>query len=145
MTEINKRSLTFGIIFGFIVWFLAFMIVGSAYYDYAANKPIENPDFSLYVTLLIVNTIIMTVIMALYIWKYEQNNRIYPDNWSIDAIILGVIICAMNFIMDALFFGVMMQRNLLAYYFLESTTGYMYPAIILINWLIAYLLYGKNE
>ena len=145
MAEINKKSLILGIIFGFAAWFWAFMIVGSAYYDYAANKPIENPDFGVYVTLLIVNTIISTVIMVLYIWKYEQNNRIYPDNWFIDAILLGVIICAMNFIMDALFFGVMMQRNLLAYYFLESTTGYMYPTIILITWLIAYFIYGKSE
>lgn len=145
MADINKKPLMFGIIFGFIVWFLAFMIVGSAYYNYAANEPIENPDFGLYIILLIVNVIVMTVIMALYIWKYEQNNRIYPENWSIDAIILGIILCGMNFLLDALFFGVMMQRNLLAYYFLESTTGYMYPGIILITWLITYFIYGKKE
>ncbi|MHA1147217.1 MAG: hypothetical protein ACTSR8_03135 [Promethearchaeota archaeon] len=145
MAEINKKSLIMGIIFGFAAWFWAFIIVGSAFYDFATNKPIETPDFGLYVILLIANMIISIAIIALYIWKYEQKNLIYLEGWSIDAIILGTIICAMNFIMDALFFGVIMQRNLLAYYFLESTTGYMYPAIILITWLVAYLIYGKNE
>ena len=85
MTDINKKSLILGIIFGFAAWFWAFMIVGSAFWDYQTNKPIENPDMGVYITLLIVNVIISTIIMALYIWKYEQENPIIEDNWSLDA------------------------------------------------------------
>jgi len=79
-----------------------------------------------------------------YVWKYEQTNPIVAGNWAIDAIVLGAIICGMNFLYDALFFS-MMGRNLLAYFWLETTTGYFYPAIILTTYLIAYFIYGRNE
>ena len=93
------------------------MIVGSAFFDYSTNEPIENPNMGVYVWLLIVNLMITLVILALYLWKYEQDHPILDDNWLLDAIILGVILCGMNFLLDAMFFG-MMGRDLLAYFFL---------------------------
>jgi len=145
MVEINKKSLILGIILGFLSWLWAFIIVGSAFYDYAANKPIENPNMGVYVALLIVNTIVSIVVASIYLWKYEQNNPIIPDKWAIDAIVLGVIICAMNFLLDILFFGVFAQKNLISYFFLETTTGYFYPLIILVTLLLAYLIYGRKN
>ncbi|MFX0186397.1 MAG: hypothetical protein ACFE8A_01540 [Candidatus Hodarchaeota archaeon] len=145
MAEIKVKSLVLAIIFGFVSWLWAFIIVGSAYYDWAANKPIENPDFGVYVVLLIVNVIISIIITAIYLWKYEQINPIILDKWAIDAIILGVIICAMNYLFDILFFGVLMQRNLFTYFWLESTAGYSYPFIILMTLILAYLIYGRKE
>ena len=144
MAEINKKSLVFAIILGLVSWFLAFIIVGSAFYDYAANKPITNPDMGIYITLLIVNAIISYIIVILYLWKWEQNNPIIPDKWAIDAIVLGAIICGLNVLMDVLFFGVMMQMNLFAYFFLQSTAGYFYILIIPITLLLAYLIYGRK-
>jgi hypothetical protein len=144
MGKLNIKSLVLAIILGFANWLWAFIIVGSAFYDFVANKPIENPNIGFYIVLLIVNVIISTLIIALYIWKYEQNNPIIADKWAIDALVLGIIICGMNFLLDALFFG-MLGRNLVAYFWLESTTGYMYPAIILITYILAYLIYGKKK
>jgi len=144
MAEINIKSLFIGIIFGFLNWLWAFIIVGSAFYDWAANKPIENPNFGIYITLLIINFMVSVIISAIYLWKYEQKNPIIPDKWAIDAIVLGIIICGMNYLFDILFFGVMMQRNLIAYFWLESTAGYMYPLIIPITLLLAYLIYGRK-
>lgn len=145
MVEINMKSLVLGIVFGFLAWLWAFIIVGSAYWDFIANKPIANPNFGVYMTLLIVNLIISIIIFVLYLWKYEQNNPIIPDKWALDAIVLGIIICAMNYLLDIIFFGLMMQRNLIAYFFLESTAGYSYPIIILITFILAYLIYGRKE
>ena len=144
MSEINKKSLLFAIILGILAWFWAFMIVGSAFFDYSTNEVIEDPDIGLYISMLIVNAIISIVIFALYIWKYEQENPIIANNWVLDAIVLGMIICGMNFLFDALFFG-MMGRNLIAFFWFETTTGYFYPAIILETYLIAYFIYGKNK
>ena len=145
MTEINKKSLIFGIILGFLSWLWAFIIVGSAFYDFAANKPIENPDFGVYIGLLILTFIVSIIIEALYLWKYEQNNKIVPDKWALDAIILGAIICGMNYLFDIIFFGLFTDRDLFAYFFLESTAGYAYPIIILVILVLAYVIYGRKE
>ena len=145
MVEFNVKSLVIAIVFGFVSWLWAFIIVGSAYYDWVANKPIENFNFGVYVALFIVNLIASIIISAIYLWKYEQKNPIIHDKWAIDAIILGVIICAMNYLFDILFFGVLMQRNLFAYFWLESTAGYSYPFIILMTLIFAYLIYGRRD
>ena len=144
MAEINSKSLIIGIILGFAAWLWAFIIVGSSVYDFIENKP-RPFDFGLYVAMLIVTAIVSIVIFALYLWKYEQNNPIISDGWGIDAIILGIIICAMNFIFDIIFFGLIAQRNLISYFFLETTTGYAYPFIIFEILIIAYLIYGKKS
>ena len=144
MGELNFKSLVFGIIFGFLSWLWAFILVGAAFYDWVANKPIENPNFGVYVTLLIVTFIISIVVIGIYLWKYEQKNPIILNKWALDAVILGIIICTMNFLLDAIFFG-MLGRNLIAYFFLETTTGYLYPLIILETLILAYLIYGKNK
>ncbi|TFG23403.1 MAG: hypothetical protein EU532_13510 [Promethearchaeota archaeon] len=144
MAEFNIKSLVFGIIFGFLSWLWAFILVGAAFYDWVANKPIENPNFGVYVTLLIVTFIVSIIIIGVYLWKVEQKNPIVANKWAIDAVILGIIICKMNFLLDALFFG-MLGRNLIAYFFLETTTGYLYPLIILETFILAYLIYGKNK
>ena len=57
MTELNVKSLILGIIFGFLSWLWAFILVGAAFYDWVANKPIENPNFGVYVILLIITFI----------------------------------------------------------------------------------------
>jgi len=145
LVDLNTKSLLLGIILGFLSWIWAFLIVGSAFFDYTTNEPISNPNLGLYAILLVVNIIISVIILGFYLKKYEQSNPIIPENWSLDALLLGGILCAMNFILDAIFFGLLMQRNLIAYYFLETTTGYFYPAIILITWLIAYFSYGKER
>ena len=144
MGVINKKSLVFGIILGLASWLWAFIIVGSAFYDYAANKPNTNPNMGYYITVLIVNAIISYFIVILYLWKWEQNNPIIPDKWAIDAIVLGAIICGLNVLLDVLFFGVMMQMNLVVYFFLQSTAGYFYILIIPITLLLAYLIYGRK-
>jgi len=131
------------IILGLLAWFWAFMIVGSAFFDYTTNQPIANPNIGVYVTMIFINAIVSIVIFALYIWKYEQNNPIIANKWAIDAIILGVIICGMNFLLDALFFGIM-GRNLLSYFWIETTTGYFYPAIIIETYILAFLIYGRK-
>ena len=145
MADINIKSLVLAIILGFASWLWAFIIVGSAFYNFATNQQIENPNIGYYVAMLIVNTIISIIIFILYLWKWEQNNPIIPDKWVIDAIILGAIICGMNFLMDILFFGIFAQRNLIAYFWLETTTGYAYPALIIITLILAYLIYGRKE
>jgi hypothetical protein len=141
---INKKSLILAVLLGFASWFWAFIIVGSAFYDYTTNKPITNPNIGFYVILLIINAVLSIIVFALYLWKYEQTNPILPEKWSLDAILIGIIICGMNFLLDALFFGGM-GRNLLTYFFLETTTGYFYPLIILEIYLLAYFIYGKNK
>ncbi|MFX0073384.1 MAG: hypothetical protein ACFFAO_20085 [Candidatus Hermodarchaeota archaeon] len=143
MAEINIKSLVLGFIMGFLNWLWAFIIVGSAYYDFATNTP-RPFVFEFYIALLIVNAAISLAIFTIYLWKYEQNNPIIPDKWAIDAVILGAIICAMNFLFDILFFGVFLQLDLLAYFFLESTAGYFYPTIILWMLVLAYLIYGRK-
>ena len=145
MADINIKSLVLAITLGFASWLWAFIIVGSAFYNFATNQPIENPNIGYYVAMLIVNTIISIVVLILYLWKWEQKNPIIPDKWAIDAIILGAIICGMNFLMDILFFGIFTQRNLIAYFWLETTTGYAYPALIIITLILAYLIYGRKE
>ena len=144
MAEINSKSLIIGIILGFAAWLWAFIIVGSSVYDFIENKP-RPFDFGLYVAMLIVTAIVSIVIFALYLWKYEQNNQIITNGWAIDAIILGIIICAMNFIFDIIFFGLIMHRNLISYFVLVTTTGYAYPFIILEILIIAYLIYGRKS
>ena len=145
MADINIKSLILAIILGFASWLWAFIIVGSAFYNFATNQQIENPNIGYYVAMLIVNTIISIIILILYLWKWEQKNPIIPDKWAIDAIILGAIICGMNFLMDILFFGIFTQRNLIAYFWLETSTGYAYPALIIITLILAYLIYGRKE
>ena len=145
MADINIKSLVLAIILGFASWLWAFIIVGSAFYNFATNQQIENTNIGYYVAMLIVNTIISIVVLILYLWKWEQKNPIIPDKWAIDAIILGAIICGMNFLMDILFFGIFTQRNLIAYFWLETSTGYAYPALIIITLILAYLIYGRKE
>lgn len=83
--------------------------------------------------------------MALYLWKYENNHPIIQDIWALDAVVLGLIICIMNYLLDIIFFGLILQIDLFNYFFLESTAGYMYPIIILITLGLAYLIYGRKE
>lgn len=142
MTEINIKSLILAIILGCANWYWAFVIVGSAYVD-----PMGNPKpfvFEYYLAMLIINAIISILVFALYMWKYEQNNPIIPDRWALDAVIFGIILCGMNFLFDAIFFGLILHMDLIAYFWLQSTTGYLYPLIILETYLIAYLIYGRN-
>lgn len=143
MGKINIKSLVLGIILGFASWLWAFIIVGSAFYDFVSNKQIENPNMGMYISLIIVSAILSIVITALYLWKYEQNHPILEDKWSLDAILLGIILCGMNFLFDAMFFGAA-GRNLVAYFWLETTTGYFYPLIILETWILAYFIYGRK-
>jgi hypothetical protein len=143
MNDINKKSLLLAIILGFLAWFWAFIIVGFAFFDYSTNQPIANPNIVVYVTMLLINAIVSITIFALYIWKYEQKNPIIANKWAINAIVLGAIICGLNFLLDALFFG-MMGRNLLSYFWLETTTGYFYPAIIFETYILAFLIYGRK-
>ncbi|MFW9899336.1 MAG: hypothetical protein ACFFDO_08780 [Candidatus Thorarchaeota archaeon] len=145
MAEVNVKSLVLAIILGFASWLWAFIIVGSTFYDFATNQPIENPNMGYYVAMLVVTAIISIVILILYLWKWEQKKPIIPDKWVIDAIILGVIICGMNFLMDILFFGIFAHRNLIAYFWIETTTGYAYPSLIIITFILAYVIYGKKE
>ncbi len=145
MVEINIKSLILTFVLGFASWLWAFIIVGSAFVDPMTGQPIANPNFSYYMAMLIVNFILTIVVAALYMWKCEQNNPILAENWALDAIIFGVILCGMNFLLDALFFGVFMQKDLLSYFWLETTTGYFYPAIILETLILAYLIYGRKE
>jgi hypothetical protein len=142
--DLNIKSLILAVVLGFASWFWAFMIVGSVFFDYTTNEPITNPAPGAYITMLIVNAIISLVVFILYIWKYEQKHPIIGDNWLLDALILGIIICGMNFLLDALFFGAM-GRNLILYFWVETTTGYFYPAIILEVVIIAYLIYGRQN
>lgn len=144
MVGVNIKSLVLAIIIGFASWLWAFIIVGSAVYDFVANKP-KPFDFGLYITMLIINAIVSVVIFILYLWKYEQNNAIIPEKWAIDAVLFGVIICAMNFIFDILFFGLFAQRDLISYFFFETTTGYFYPLIIVEILIIAYIIYGRKK
>jgi len=144
LVKVKIKSLIFAIILGFVSWFWAFIIVGSAFYDFVENKP-RSFDFGLYILMLIVTVIVSISIFAVYLWKYEQNNPIILDGWFIDALILGAIICAMNFIFDIIFFGIISQRNLITYFFLDTKTGYFYPIIILEIIIIAYLIYGKKD
>ncbi|MGQ4876385.1 MAG: hypothetical protein ACP6IY_20165 [Promethearchaeia archaeon] len=144
MEKINLKSLILAFILGFLSWLWAFIIVGSAFFDYTTNKPIKNPSMSVYITMLIINIILTIAVLILYLWKYEQNHPIFENNWVIDALILGAIICGLNFLLDAIFFG-MMGRNLLAYFFLETSTGYLYPLIIVETIVFAYLIYGKKK
>jgi len=145
MVQLNFKSLIFSIIFGFLSWLWAFILVGAAFYDWIANKPIENPNFGVYVTLIIITFIVSIIIIGIYLWKFEQKNPIIPDRWAIDAVVLGIVICAMNFIFDILFFGIFAQRDLIAYFFFETTTGYFYPLIIVEILIISYLIYGRKE
>jgi hypothetical protein len=144
MTEINFKSLIYAIVVGFAAWFWAFIIVGSAVYDFVENKP-RSFIFEVYVSLLIINAIISAIVFALYLWKYERLNPIIPDKWLLDAILFGIIISAMNYLFDIIFFGVFLQQNLIIYFFIESTAGYFYPLIILEILLLAYLIYGREQ
>ena len=101
------KSLILAIILGFASWLWAFVIVGSAFFDYATNQPIQNPNMGFYAAMLILNLILTIVVIAIYLWKFEQKNPIIPDKWAIDAIVFGIILCGMNFLLDAIFFGIM--------------------------------------
>ncbi len=81
MVEIKSKSLIIGIILGFAAWLWAFIIVGSAIYDFIENKP-RPFDFGFYVAMLIVTAIVSIAIFALYLWKYEQNNPIISNGWG---------------------------------------------------------------
>ena len=116
MAEINIKSLVLAIIIGFASWLWAFIIVGSAVYDFAANKP-KPFVFEVYVAMLIINAIVSVIIFVVYLWKYEQSNPIISEKWALDAVFFGAIICAMNFIFDILFFGLFAQRDLISYFF----------------------------
>lgn len=144
LAEINIKSLVLAFILGFAAWLWAFIIVGSAVYDFVANKP-RPFVFEVYVAMLVINAIVSVIIFVLYLWKYEQNNPIIAEKWALDAVLFGAIICAMNFIFDILFFGLIAQRDLISYFFFETTTGYFYPLIILEILIIAYIIYGRKE
>lgn len=144
MKEINIKSLVLAIIVGFAAWLWAFIIVGSAFYDFVANKP-KPFVFEVYIAMLILNAIVSIIIFALYLWKYEQSNPIIAEKWSLDAVLFGAIVCAMNFIFDILFFGLFAQQDLILYFFFETTTGYFYPLIIVEMLIIAYIIYGRRE
>lgn len=144
MGKVNIKSLILAIILGFASWLWAFVIVGSAFFDYTTNQPIQNPNMGFYAAMLILNLILTIVVVALYLWKFEQKHPIIPDKWAIDAIIFGIILCGMNFLLDAIFFG-LMGRNLISYFWIETTTGYFYPAIVLETLFLAYLIYGRKE
>ncbi len=145
MAEINIKSLVLAIVLGFASWLYAFIIVGSTFYDFSTGQQIQNPNFGYYIAMLIVTFIISIIVLGIYLWKYEQKNPIISDKWALDAVVLGAIICGMNFLLDAIFFGVMLQVDLIAYFWLQTTTGYLYPLIILETLILAYLIYGRKE
>ncbi|MBD3256503.1 MAG: hypothetical protein GF383_15515 [Candidatus Lokiarchaeota archaeon] len=144
MVKINYKSLVIGILLGFLFWLIGFVVVGSARYDFIANKPVPF-NFGMYGAMLILTFIITLIILVVYLWKYEQNNPIIPDKWAVDALIFGTILCGMNVLFDIIFFGIFLGINLITYFFFQSTTGYIYPLIILETVILAYLIYGKNE
>jgi len=145
MVKINFKSLILAIILGFDSWVWSFFITGSAFVDFRTGEQYKSPNLTLYIILLIVNLVISIFFLTIYVWKYEQDTPIIPERWALDAIILGGIICSIKFLLDSIFFGVMLGMNLILYFWIQSAAGYVYPAIIFEILIIAYFIYGRRR
>ena len=150
LEKVNKKSLISAIIFGsagwffiFVAWLLIFASVGNTLNDYSSN--LNSTLLMYYLIMTIVNVVVIITIIALYMWKYEYNNPIIPKKWALDAIIFGAILCVTNFLFDAIIFGLVLQKDLIMYFWVESVAGYFYPLLIPETLFIAYLIYGRNN
>lgn len=145
MVKINFKSLIIAIILGCDSWVWSLFITGSAFVDFTTFEQYKSPNLTLYIILLIVNLVISLFFLTIYVWKYEKDTPIIPERWALDAIILGGIICFMKFLLDSIFFGIILGMNLIFYFWIQSAAGYVYTAIIFEILIIAYLIYGRRR
>ena len=144
MVKKNFKSLIIAIILGCDSWVWSLFITGSAFVDFTTFEQYKSPNLTLYIILLIVNIVISLFFLTIYVWKYEKDTPIIPERWELDAIILGSIICFMKFLLDSIFFGIIIGMNLILYFWIQSAAGYVYIAIIFEILIIAYLIYGRR-
>ena len=51
----------------------------------------------------------------------------------------------MKFLLDSIFFGVILGLNLILFFWVQSAAGYVYPAIIFEILIITYFIYGRRR
>ena len=112
------KDIIFGVILGFITWVIGFMIVGYA----VMNAP------ELYITTVLVVSIINIILTILIVRFVVSNYRL--EQWALDSLLVGIIITALNFLLDFGVLGVMLQQDFVNY-LLTSTVLVAYPLVIL--------------
>lgn len=133
INDMNKRFLV-PIITGFIIWILAFFIVG---YTQMPDGPEE-----LYLPMVFLSTIIW-LILIIFVFRWYCNKYGLKNEWFREAILFGLIISILQFIFDIIAFMGMMGYTLTEFiddYLLKSTVLILYPLIIAEVTLIAFLL-----
>ena len=108
----------YGLILGVITWIIGFIIVGYA----VINAP------ELYLTTVLITGVINTIFVVLIVCATVS--RTPMSIWAVDALLIGVIIMLLNFLLDFAILGVMLQQDFVNY-LLTSTVLIVYPLAIL--------------
>jgi hypothetical protein len=112
------NDIIYGLILGVITWIIGFIIVGYA----VINAP------ELYLTTVLITGIINTILVVLIV--RVAVSRTPMSIWAADALLIGVIIMLLNFLLDFAILGVMLQQDFVNY-LLTSTVLIVYPLAIL--------------
>ncbi len=112
------NDIIYGLILGVITWIIGFIIVGYA----VINAP------ELYLTTVLITGVINTILVVLIV--RATVSRTPMSIWAVDALVIGVIIMLLNFLLDYAILGVMLQQDFVNY-LLTSTVLIAYPLAIL--------------
>lgn len=112
------QDIGYGIILGVITWVIGFIIVGYA----VMNAP------ELYITTVLITGVINTILVVLIV-RFAVY-RTPMSIWTVDSVLIGIIIMILNFLLDFGVLGVMLQQDFVNY-LLTSTVLIAYPLAIL--------------
>jgi hypothetical protein len=112
------NDIIYGLILGVITWINGFIIVGYA----VMNAP------ELYLTTVLITGIINTILVVLIVRAAVY--RTPMSVWTVDSLLIGLIIMILNFLLDFTILGVMLQQDFVNY-LLTSTVLIVYPLAIL--------------
>lgn len=112
------NDIIYGVTLGVITWIIGFIIVGYA----VINAP------ELYLTTVLITGVINTILVVLIVRAVVA--RTPMSIWAVDALVIGVIIMLLNFLLDFAILGVMLQQDFVNY-LLTSTVLIVYPLAIL--------------
>ena len=131
----NKKIMS-ALKIGIILWIIGMLLVGFLGHDQDGDKTV------LYIPMVITTGIVSFIVLYRFINK-SYWDIITEDEWVIECAVLGIIVMAIQFIIDIPVMGLVFQQNLFDYFFKESTVMVMYPSIIAQTIIIGYLKLKK--
>ena len=129
--EINPKKILTPVIFGFLIWIIAFFVIG---WTQISEDPAIQALYFPMVFLFGIGTILLMIVFMWWYFPYLEIDL--QQEWLQDSLLFGLIVMLVQYFLDVSVFT-LMQVDLIVYFFGiflgnpdGSTVMIMYPLIL---------------